>query len=59
MYTIFVLVELLGVWMVGEFSSEQALGRLSRKSVEAARNCNFQQSDILLATYPKTGTKVN
>ena len=45
-----------GWWLHGKMI-ENGEGTFSRRAVEAAINVDLDDSDVLIATYPKTGRK--
>ena len=44
-----------GLWLPGKVSGPQAFASVSRRAVDAAKDMPLSDSDVLLASYPKTG----
>ena len=44
-----------GLWLPGKVSGPQGFGAVSRKAVDSAKDMPLHDSDVLLASYPKTG----
>ena len=44
-----------GLWLPGKLLNAKSFGTLSRKAVDEAIKMELYDSDILCATYPKTG----
>ncbi len=47
-----------GLWLPGRLTAQDAMGTLSRRAVDAASRITLRNSDILLASYPKSGKSV-
>ena len=43
------------LWMCGKFTTDDAWARFSREAVDAAVSAQLWDTDVLVATYPKTG----
>ena len=43
------------VWLPGKLTGPKPFGTWTRKAVDAAVNMDLDDSDVLLASYPKTG----
>ena len=44
-----------GLWMCGKFTTDDAWATFNRKAVDAAVKAELRDTDVLVATYPKTG----
>ena len=44
-----------GLWLPGKLLNEKSFGTIDRKAVDDAISMDLHDTDILCATYPKTG----